>query len=306
MILQNLKKNATNFLGKEVKDAVISIPYNFNYIQREELMNAAYESGLNILDMVNSSTAAGIAYCFDKKPDKERNLLIFDLGGATLNISLMSWEDGLLDVRSINGSSYLYIGGEDFTKRLMEYCKGEFRRKTGIYIQKNAKAISRIYNACENAKITLSSSKQASIDLEYLMDGEDFNITITRDKFEDLCMDLFKKFIYSLENVLKDAKMSKSQIDDIILVGGSSRIPRIQLMIKEFFNGKELNKGLNPEEAIAYGLAIRAAIIPKAKDITIEKFVLLDVYPFSLGIETIGGVMNVLIPRNSSIPTKKQ
>lgn len=303
MILQNLKKKASDFLGKEVKNAVISIPNYYNLLEREKIIDAAKDSGLNIFHILKSSTAAGIAYCYEKNIKSERLILIFDLGGGTLNLSLISFGNEFVEVQSVNGD--LNLGGEDFTLRLFEYCSGEFRRKTGIDIRKNSKAKIRLYNACENAKKTLSSATNAEIDLEYLMDGEDFNIIITKDKFEELCMDLFKKCIPPLEKILKDSRVYKSQIDDIVLVGGSSRIPKIQQIIKEFFNGKELNKGLNPEESIAYGLAIEAAIKDNVNNEKIERFVLLDVNPFSLGIETVGGVMTILIPRNSSIPKKK-
>ena len=303
MILQNLKKNASEFLGKEVKDAIISVPNHFNIIQIGEIIDAAKDSGLNILKVLHSSTAAAFTYSFEKGIKDKRNIFIFDLGAGTLNLSILTVEDGLFEERSINYNRHL--GGEDFNYKLFDYCAKEFRKKTGIDIKKNSKAISRLYNACENAKIALSSSKETSIDLEYLIDNEDFNITISRDKFEDLCFELFKSMIHPIENAIKDAKISKSQIDDIILVGGSSRIQRIQKMLKEFFNGRELNKGLNPEEAIAYGLAIQASILTKVKDVKIEEWTLLDIYPFSLGIETIGGVSDVVIPRNSLIPIKK-
>ena len=303
MVLQKLKQTATDFLGKEVKDAIVTVPAYFNDSQWQATKDAGTISGLNVLRIINEPTAAAIAYGLDKKSVKEENVLIFDLGGGTFDVSLLSLEDGLFEVRATNGNTHL--GGEDFDNRLVEYCAGEFRRKTSIDIKKNAKALRRVRASCEKAKRALSAATQATVDIDALMDGEDLNVVITRSKFEDLCMDLFKKCMPPLENVLKDAKMSKSQIDEVVLVGGSTRIPKIQQMVQEFFNGKEPNKGINPDEAVAYGAAVQAAIMTNVKDENIEKLVLLDVTPLSLGIETVGGVMTVLIPRNSTIPTKK-
>ena len=303
MVLQKLKQTATDFLGKEVKDAIVTVPAYFNDSQRQATKDAGTISGLNVLRIINEPTAAAIAYGLDKKSTKEENVLIFDLGGGTFDVSLLSLEDGLFEVKATNGNTHL--GGEDFDNRLVEYCAGEFRRKTSIDIKKNAKALRRVRASCEKAKRALSAATQATVDIDALMDGEDLNVVITRSKFEDLCMDLFKKCMPPLENVLKDGKMSKSQIDEVVLVGGSTRIPKIQQMVQEFFNGKEPNKSINPDEAVAYGAAVQAAIMTNVKDENIEKLVLLDVTPLSLGIETAGGVMTVLIPRNSTIPTKK-
>ena len=303
MVLQKLKKTAEDFLGKDVKDAIVTVPAYFNDSQRQATKDAGTISGLNVLRIINEPTAAAIAYGLDKQEKKEENVLIFDLGGGTFDVSLLSLEDGLFEVKATNGNTHL--GGEDFDNRLVEYCAGEFRRKTSIDIKGNAKALRRVRAACEKAKRALSAATQATVDIDALMDGEDLNVVITRSKFEDLCMDLFKKCMPPLENVIKDAKMSKSQIDEVVLVGGSTRIPKIQSMVQEFFNGKEPNKGINPDEAVAYGAAVQAAIMTNVKDENIEKLILLDVTPLSLGIETVGGVMTVLIPRNSTIPTKK-
>ena len=304
MVLQKLKKTAEDFLGgKEVKDAIVTVPAYFNDSQRQATKDAGTISGLNVLRIINEPTAAAIAYGLDKQEKKEENVLIFDLGGGTFDVSLLSLEDGLFEVKSTNGNTHL--GGEDFDNRLVEYCAGEFRRKTSIDIKGNAKALRRVRASCEKAKRALSAATQATVDIDALMDGEDLNVVITRSKFEDLCMDLFKKCMPPLENVIKDAKMSKSQIDEVVLVGGSTRIPKIQSMVQEFFNGKEPNKGINPDEAVAYGAAVQAAIMTNVKDENIEKLILLDVTPLSLGIETVGGVMTVLIPRNSTIPCKK-
>ena len=304
MVLQKLKKTADDFLGKEVKDAIVTVPAYFNDSQRQATKDAGTISGLNVLRIINEPTAAAIAYGLDKQAGKkEENVLIFDLGGGTFDVSLLSLEEGLFEVKATNGNTHL--GGEDFDNRLVEYCAGEFKRKTGIDIKKNAKALRRVRASAEKAKRALSAATQATVDIDALMDGEDLNVVITRSKFEDLCMDLFKKCMPPLENVIKDGKMSKSQIDEVVLVGGSTRIPKIQQMVQEFFNGKEPNKGINPDEAVAYGAAVQAAIMTNVKDENIEKLILLDVTPLSLGIETVGGVMTNLIDRNTTIPCKK-
>ena len=303
MVLQKLKQIASDYLGKDVKDAIVTVPAYFNDSQRQATKDAGSISGLNVLRIINEPTAAAIAYGLDKKFKNERNVLIFDLGGGTFDVSLLSLEDGLFEVKATNGHTHL--GGEDFDNRLVEYCAGEFRRKTSIDLKENPKALRRVRAACEKAKRALSASTQATVDIDALMDGEDLNVTITRSKFEDLCMDLFKKCIPPLENVLRDAKMSKSEVQDVVLVGGSTRIPKIVQMVQEFFNGKEPNKSINPDEAVAYGAAVQAAVVSNVKDEDIDKIILLDVTPLSLGIETVGGVMTVLIPRNSTIPTKK-
>ena len=303
MVLQKMKQTAVDFLGKEVKDAIITVPAYFNDSQRQATKDAGVISGLNVLRIINEPTAAAIAYGLDKNQDKEENVLIFDLGGGTFDVSLLTLEDGLFEVKSTNGNTHL--GGEDFDNRLVEYCALEFKKKTGIDIKNNAKALRRLRVSCERAKRALSASTQATIDVDALMDGEDLNIILTRSKFEDLCIDLFKKCIPPLENVIKDGKISKSQIDEVVLVGGSTRIPKIQSMVQGFFNGKEPNKSINPDEAVAYGAAVQAAVLTDVKDENIEKLILVDVAPLSLGIETAGGIMTTLIPRNSTIPCKK-
>ena len=280
MVLQKLKKTAEDFLGKEVKDAIVTVPAYFNDSQRQATKDAGTISGLNVLRIINEPTAAAIAYGLDKQEKKEENVLIFDLGGGTFDVSLLSLEDGLFEVKATNGNTHL--GGEDFDNRLVEYCAGEFRRKTSIDIKSNAKALRRVRASCEKAKRALSAATQATVDIDALMEGEDLNVVITRSKFEDLCMDLFKKCMPPLENVIKDAKMSKSQINEVVLVGGSTRIPKIQSMVQEFFNGKEPNKGINPDEAVAYGAAVQAAIMTNVKDENIEKLILLDVTPLSI------------------------
>ena len=241
MVLQKLKQTASDFLGKEVKDAIVTVPAYFNDSQRQATKDAGTISGLNVLRIINEPTAAAIAYGLDKQAGKkEENVLIFDLGGGTFDVSLLALEEGLFEVRATNGNTHL--GGEDFDNRLVEYCAGEFKRKTSIDIKNNAKALRRVRASCEKAKRALSAATQATVDIDALMDGEDLNVVITRSKFEDLCMDLFKKCLPPLESVLKDAKMSKSEINEVVLVGGSTRIPKIQSMVQEFFNGKEPNK----------------------------------------------------------------
>ena len=302
MILYDLKRSASNFVGKEVKDAIVAVPNYFNDSQRQSIKDVAKIAGLNVLRIIDESTAGGIAFGIDKI--EEKNIFIFDWGAGNLNVSILALEEGLFEVKALAG--IIHLGGEDLDNKLIQYCIDEFRRNTSkdINIRENPKAFQRIKAACEKAKIALSSSTQTTIDIDCLIGEEDLNVTITRSKFEELCMDLFKKCIPPLEQVLKDAKMDKSKIDEVILVGGSTRIPKIQSMLKEFFNGKELNIELNPDEAIAFGASIQAAVMTNVKDENLERIILLDVNPFSLGIETVGGVMNVFIPRNSTIPCK--
>merc|ERR1711957_967949 len=256
-------------------------------------MGAGKISGLNVLRIINEPTAAAIAYGLDKNFKDERNVLIFDLGGGTFDVSILTLEEGLFEVRATNGHTHL--GGEDFDNRLVEYCCGEFRRKNNVDLKENPKALRRVRAACEKAKRTLSASTQATIDIDALLDGRDFTAVITRAKFEELNMDLFKKCIVPLDNVLKDSKMSKSDVHDVVLVGGSTRIPKIISIVQDYFNGKEPNRSITPDEAVAYGAAVQAAVINNCQDEEIKNIVLLDVTPLSLGIETVGGVMSVLI-----------
>lgn len=303
MVLQKMRKVAEDYVGHKIEDAIVTVPAYFNDSQRQATKDAGKIAGINVLRIINEPTAAAIAYGLDKKFKNERNVLIFDLGGGTFDVSVLSLEEGLFEVRATNGHTHL--GGEDFDNRLVEYCAGEFRRKTNIDIRNNPKALRRVRAQCEKAKRTLSSSTQATIDIDALIDGKDFNCVITRAKFEELCIDLFKKCIPPLDNVLKDSKFSKSDIQDVVLVGGSTRIPKIIQMVSDYFNGKEPNRSINPDEAVAYGAAVQAAVISNVQDEEIRNIVLLDVTPLSLGIETAGGVMTVLIPRNQTIPCKK-
>ena len=302
MVLQKMKAIAEAFLACEVKDAIVTVPAYFSDSQRLATKDAGTISGLNVLRIINEPTAAAIAYGLDKKFKNERNVLIFDLGGGTFDVSILSLEEGLFEVRSTNGHTHL--GGEDFDNRLVEYCAGEFRRKTSLDLKENAKALRRLRSSCEKAKRALSAATQTTIDIDSIMDGRDLNITITRAKFEELCMDLFKKCLPPVENALKDSKLSKNEIHDVVLVGGSTRIPKIVSMVQDFFQ-KEPNKSINPDEAVAYGAAVQAAVVNNSDDEEIKNLVVLDVAPLSLGIETVGGVMTVLIPRNATIPTKK-
>jgi len=304
MVLVKMKEIAEAYLGKKVANAVITVPAYFNDAQRQATKDAGTIAGLNVKRIINEPTAAAIAYGLDKKDSKERNVLIFDLGGGTFDVSLLSIEDGIFEVKATNGHTHL--GGEDFDNRLVEFCMNEFKKKSGgIDIKGNNRALRRLRTQCEKAKRTLSAAHQTMIECETLSDGEDFTFNMSRAKFEELCIDLFRKCMPPVENVLKDSDMSKGQIHEIVLVGGSTRIPKIQQMISDFFNGKQLNRTINPDEAVAYGAAVQAAVLDGNQSENVKDMLLLDVAPLSQGIETAGGVMTNLIPRNTTIPTKK-
>jgi heat shock protein 1/8 len=304
MVLGKMKEIAESFLGEQVTDAVVTVPAYFNDSQRQATKDAGTIAGLNILRIINEPTAAAIAYGLDKTSEKgEKNILIFDCGGGTFDVSILTIEDSIFEVKATAGDTHL--GGEDFDTELVSFCIQEFQKKHKEDISQNKRAIRRLRTACENAKRTLSSSTTASIELDSLHNGTDFNTTITRAKFENLCDKLFRRTMLPVEQVLKDSKMSKSMINEIVLVGGSTRIPKIQQLLGEFFNGKELCKSINPDECVAYGAAVQAAILSGAKDEKIADLLLLDVCPLSLGLETAGGVMTNLINRNTTIPAKK-
>ncbi|OTF77928.1 Group 28 mite allergen-like protein (Heat shock protein 70) [Euroglyphus maynei] len=301
-----MKEVAESYLGTTVNDAVITVPAYFNDSQRQATKDAGTIAGLNVLRIINEPTAAAIAYGLDKKKTdkRERNVLIFDLGGGTFDVSILVIDGGIFEVKSTAGDTHL--GGEDFDSRLVNHFVEEFRRKNHKDLSTNKRALRRLRTACERAKRTLSSSTQTTIEIDSLFDGQDFYSNITRARFEELCHDLFRSTLAPVEKALNDAKLNKSQIEELVLVGGSTRIPKIQKLLSEFFNGKELNKSINPDEAVAYGAAVQAAILIGDKSDTVKDLLLLDVTPLSLGIETAGGVMSILIKRNTTIPAKQQ
>lgn len=329
MVLTKMRETAEAYLGGTVNNAVVTVPAYFNDSQRQATKDAGLIAGLNVLRIINEPTAAAIAYGLDKKVEGERNVLIFDLGGGTFDVSLLTIEEGIFEVKSTAGDTHL--GGEDFDNRLVNHFVQEFKRKhkksaspfpfpsnpdlspnlnfTDSEIRdlsSNARALRRLRTACERAKRTLSSSAQTSIEIDSLYEGIDFYTSITRARFEELCQDLFRSTMEPVERVLRDAKIDKSTVHEIVLVGGSTRIPKIQKLVSDFFNGKEPNKSINPDEAVAYGAAVQAAILSgDTSSKSTNEILLLDVSPLSLGIETAGGVMTALIKRNTTIPTKK-
>jgi L1 cell adhesion molecule like protein len=304
MVLSYMRSIAESYVGKAVSDAVVTVPAYFNDGQRQATKDAGKIAGLNVLRIINEPTAAAIAYGLDKKNSgqDERNVLIFDLGGGTFDVSLLSIDDGVFEVKATAGDTHL--GGEDFDNRLVDHFVKEFRRKTKLDVTKSKRAMRRLRTQCERAKRTLSAAARANIEVDSLYEGTDFASSITRARFEDLCMPYFRQCLDPVTKVLQDAGMSKSDVHDVVLVGGSTRIPKIQQMIKEYFNGREPCRSINPDEAVAYGAAIQAAILHGEKMGEAGDVLLLDVTPLSLGIETAGGIMTKLIERNKTIPCK--
>ena len=303
MVLVKMREVAEAYLGGTVNNAVVTVPAYFSDSQRQATKDSGLIAGLNVLRIINEPTAAAIAYGLDKKGEGERNVLIFDLGGGTFDVSLLTIEEGIFEVKATAGDTHL--GGEDFDNRLVNHFVNEFKRKHKKDLTTNARALRRLRTACERAKRTLSSAAQTSIEIDSLFEGIDFYTSITRARFEELCQDLFRGTMEPVERVLRDAKIDKSSVHEIVLVGGSTRIPKIQRLVSDFFN-KDANKSINPDEAVAYGAAVQAAILSgDTSSKSTNEILLLDVAPLSVGIETAGGVMTALIKRNTTIPTKK-
>lgn len=300
MIIGKMKQIAEDYLGQEVKYAVITVPAYFNDAQRQATENAGEIAGLKVLRIVNEPTAAAIAYGLDKT-DGERQIIVYDLGGGTFDVSLLSIDKGFFQVLATAGDTHL--GGEDFDYRVIRHFTKLFNKKHNVDITTNQKSIGKLKREVEKAKRTLSSQLSTRIEIESFFDGIDFSETLTRAKFEELNLDLFRKTLKPVEQVLKDAKVDKSEVDDIVLVGGSTRIPKVQELLETYFKGKKASKGINPDEAVAYGAAVQGGVL--AGDDGAEDIVLLDVNPLTLGIETTGGVMTTLIKRNTVIPTRK-
>jgi len=300
MVLIKMKETAEAYLGKKVTHAVVTVPAYFNDAQRQATKDAGVIAGLNVMRIINEPTAAAIAYGMDKK-EGEKNVLVFDLGGGTFDVSLLTIDNGVFEVVATNGDTHL--GGEDFDQRVMEHFIKLYKKKKGKDLRKDNRAVQKLRREVEKAKRALSAAHQVRIEVESLFEGEDFSETLTRAKFEELNMDLFRSTLKPVQKVLEDADMQKKDIDEIVLVGGSTRIPKVQQLVKEFFNGKEPSRGINPDEAVAFGAAVQAGVLSGEQDT--GEIVLLDVNPLTMGIETVGGVMTKLIPRNTVIPTKK-
>jgi heat shock protein 1/8 len=303
MVLEKMKTTAEEFLGQKVTKAVVTVPAYFNDAQRKATQDAGRIAGLDVLRVINEPTAAAIAYGMDKQHDREHTVLVFDLGGGTFDVTLLTIDEGMFEVKATAGDTHL--GGEDFDSRLVSHCVETFKRQSKVDLSTNSRAMRRLRSACERAKRTLSSAAVTTIEIESLFEGKDFSTQITRARFEELCGDLFRSCLDPVEKVLSDAKVDKTKVDEVVLVGGSTRIPKIQKLLSDFFNGKELCKSINPDEAVAYGAAVQAAILTGAQSEELNKILLVDVTPLSIGIETAGNVMTVMIPRNSTIPQKK-
>ncbi len=306
MVLIKMKEIAEAYLGSTIKNAVVTVPACFNESQRQATKDAGVIAGLNVMRIINEPTAAAIAYGLNKRATSvgAKNVLIFDLGGGTFDVSLLIIEEGIFEVKATAGDTHL--GGEDFDNQMVNHFVQEFKRKYKKDISSNPRALRRLWTAAERAKCTLSSTAQTTIEIDYLYEGVDFYSTITRARFEELNMDIFRKCMEPVEKCLRDANMDKSSIHDVVLVGGSTRIPKVQQLLQDFFNGKQLCKSINPDEAVAYGAAVQAAILSGEGSEKVQDLLLLEVTPLSWGLETAEGVMTVLIARNTTIPTKKE
>jgi len=302
MVLIKMKEIAETYLGKKVINAVVTVPAYFNDAQRQATKDAGTISGLNVVRILNEPTAAAIAYGLDKK-SAEKNILVFDLGGGTFDVSILTIDNGVFEVISTNGDTHL--GGEDFDQRVMDYFIKLIKKKQNVDISNDKRAIQKLKREVEKGKRALSSTHEVTIEIEDLQEGLNLEEVLTRAKFEELNSDLFKKTLGPVQTALEDSDLKKNQIDEIVLVGGSTRIPKIRQLVKDFFNGKEPNTGINPDEAIAYGAAVQGGIICGEESKETEGLVIIDATPLSLGIETVGGVMSTIIPRGSFIPTKK-
>jgi heat shock protein 5 len=300
MVLTKMREIAESYLGKTVTHAVVTVPAYFNDAQRQATKDAGIIAGLNVLRVVNEPTAAAIAYGLDKTGD-ERQIIVYDLGGGTFDVSLLSIDNGVFEVLATAGDTHL--GGEDFDHRVMDHFVKLYNKKNDVDIRKDLKTMGKLKREVEKAKRTLSSQMSTRIEIEAFHEGNDFSETLTRAKFEELNLDLFKRTLKPVEQVIKDAKVKKADINDIVLVGGSTRIPKVQSLLEEFFNGKKASKGINPDEAVAFGAAVQGGVLAGEEGAT--EVVLMDVNPLTMGIETTGGVMTKLIPRNTVIPTRK-